>query len=110
EGVSLNLGESAPAIACSPDGEVSEESRGLCLILKPPIHLAACRRNQRGLLPGTTPSCRRWHSSQGRVPPSETLSSARHWPWVCMPQPRHLSVLLPIVTIPGARLSSRQIG
>lgn len=72
EGVLLHLGESVPATAFAADGDISEHGSGVCLILKPPIHLAACRRNQRGLLPGTTQSFRRWHSSQGHVPPSET--------------------------------------
>lgn len=76
----------------------------------PPSSLAACSRSQTGLLPGNTPSRRRWHSSHGHLPSAPVSRPAVQRAWARNPQPRHF--LLPgwFFVEPGARSSSRQIG
>ena len=98
----LKLGEAASATV---EGGMDAPKVGTRA--KPPSNLAALSRSQTGLLPGTTPSRRRWHSSHGHLPCGGI--SIRQPAWACNPQLGHLLLSQPIVPVPGTRLSSRQM-
>lgn len=108
EGSPLEVGDAelAAVVVVAPKGE-----RGAPVVatVGPPSNLAALSRSQRELLPGVTPSRRRWHSSHGHLPSGPISSPDMQWAWVRNPQSGHF-LPGPLFAEPCARSSPKHIG